>query len=856
MFETKPTGVNRRAVYTKEQLREVSFPLGGVGTGCIGLAGNGSLRDWEIFNRPDKGGDNGFSHFAVKAVKGGKTVDARVLCADDDSFLTGEYGHGYGAGKRSTSMQGFPHFRDAVFTGMFPVAEVRFADGTFPGEAVLTGWNPLIPLNDRDSGIPAALIEIAVTNTTAGPLEYHVAGSLRNPNEDGVNTFVSSGTAAFLVMKGTGCAPESPAYREMALGAAAAAEAVSRQSYWYRGGWNDGLERYWRNFTEAPALAERVYDTPGCRDTGTLSVRLRAAAGETVRVRFAISWYAPNCYNYWDRCTEPAEDGTARDVTWKNYYATLFSGAYDAAAYALRQWDGLWRGTVRYRDAIFGSSLPEAVTEALASAVCVLKSPTVMRLEDGSFYGWEGVWEHGGSCEGTCTHVWNYAYALCFLFPQLERTIRETDHLYNQDASGRMAFRMRLPLGRERSGFRACVDGQMGGVIKTYREWKLCGDDGWLRALWPKVKKSLEYAWSDENPDCWDRDRDGVLEGRQHHTLDMELFGPSSWLEGFYLAALKCGAEMARRMGEPETAAGYEALFAKGKKYCDETLFNGRWYCQNIDLTDKTVLSRWPDAAQVYWNAESGEIKYQIGEGCALDQCLAQWHAHVCGAGEIFEKTRLRTALRSVYKNNFLPDMRRHYNTFRLFALNDEAGAVICTFPPGVKAPAIPIPYAQESMHGFEYAFAGLLAAEGFADESIRVVTAVRDRYRGHNRNPFNEIECGSNYARSMASFALLPIFSGFRFDMPNGTLGFDPLLPGDFRAPWFAGDAWGGFEKTEGGVRLTVEAGALRLRALELPFLKSVSGVSADGKKIPFRFSGGRLDFDAEIGTELTVIV
>ena len=240
-------------------------------------------------------------------------------------------------------------------------------------------------------------------------------------------------------------------------------------------------------------LIDRVYDSPGSFDTGTLSRRLTVSPGETASVRFVIAWYSPVCYNYWDRCTETTEDG-GQDVTWKNYYASLFSGASDAAGYSLLHWDRLWRETLRYRDAVFGSSLPETVTEALASAVSVLKSPTVMRLEDGSFYGWEGVWEKSGSCEGTCTHVWNYAYALCFLFPRLERSIRENDFRFNQDASGRMAFRMKLPPGRERSAFRACVDGQMGGVVKTYREWKLSGDDSWLRALWPKVKKSLEYA--------------------------------------------------------------------------------------------------------------------------------------------------------------------------------------------------------------------------------------------------------------------------------------------------------------------------------------------------------------------------
>lgn len=843
----------KRTQYTKESLREISFPLGGVGTGCIGLAGNGALTDWEIFNRPNKGGDNGFSHFAVKAVKDGKTADARVLVADSGKNLSGAYGHGFGTGLSSTSMQGFPHFRDCVFTGEFPVATLEFTDETFPGRVTLTGWNPLVPLNDRDSGIPAAFFEFEVENTTKDSLEYSIAASLRNPAETSVNEIRRTETGSFLCLRQKQYGEDDPRYMDLTLGTDAAAD-VSWQTYWYRGGWNDCLERYWRNFTEEASLPDRLYGTPGRRDTGTLAVKRTVPAGKRAKIRFVIAWNVPNNYNYWNPYKEKTQTGEARDVTWKNYYATLYPDSLAAATDALARWDALWRGTARYHDALFGASLPEAATEALASAVSVLKSPTVLRLEDGSFYGWEGVNENTGSCEGTCTHVWNYAWALCFLFPKLERGIRETDFRYNQDENGRMAFRMQLPLSRQRSGFRACVDGQMGGVIKTYREWKLCGDDAWLRQLWPQVKKSLEYAWSEHNPDRWDRNKDGVLEGRQHHTLDMELFGPSSWLQGFYLAALLCGSEMARRMGEPETAAEYEALYQNGKRFCNETLFNGRWYAQDVDLTDKTLLAPFPDAESAYWNEESGEIKYQIGQGCEIDQCLAQWHADLCGFGEIYDKRQLRTALKNLYQNNFLPDMRRHYNTFRLFAVNDEAGAIICAFPEDVKKPAIPIPYAQESMHGFEYALAGLMIAEGMVDEGMEIVTAVRNRYRGFNRNPFNEIECGSNYARSMASFALLPIFSGFSFNLPDAEIGFAPILPGDFRAPWFLDCAWGMFEKTEATTALTVISGTLRLKKIALPYLGHVRTVTADGAEIPFVFRDGALLFDAAIRGQMVI--
>ena len=843
----------KNTVFKGDQLNEISFPLGGIGTGCLGLAGNGRLIDWEMFNRPNKGSNNGMSHFAIKAMEGGKLIDARVINGDVNKDLAGAYGHGFGTGLTSTSMAGFPHFRNCVFTGEFPIASVDFSDNGFPGTVRLTAWSPLIPGNDKDSGIPAAFFEFEVTNTTNRPLEYALGAVIRNPYDVSLNDYIADETLRAIYFSQKRVGPEDKEYGDMTLATDTDGD-VSYQQYWYRGSWNDGLERYWRNFTEQYTYENRSYDQPGHYDHACLAVKKIAAAGETIRFRYLISWNYPNCYNYWSRYTEPDEKGGERDVTWKNYYSTLFPDSRDSARYALSEWERLWKSTKQYHDELFASTLPEEVIEAISATTSVLKTPTVMRLENGEFYGWEGEWEHSGSCEGTCTHVWNYAYALCFLFPNLERSIRETDFAYNQDENGRMAFRMSLPIGRQRNDFRACVDGQMGGIIKTYRDWKLCGDDEWLRKLWPAVKKSLEYAWNDQNYDKWDNDRDGVLEGRQHHTLDVELFGPSSWLEGFYLAALKCGAEMAERMGEPETAAEYRELFRHGQTWCEANLFNGKWYAQKLDLTDKTYLERFNKDAMGYWNDESGEIKYQIGEGCLLDQCLAQWHANISGIGEVFEKDHLHTALKNVYKNNFLPDMRSHYNTFRLFAVNDEAGAIICTFPKEIQMPAIPIPYAQESMHGFEYAFAGLLISEGFIEEGTAVVKAIRDRYRGFNRNPWNEIECGSNYARSMASFALMPLFSGFKFNMQDSSIGFCPVNAGDFRSLWFVDSAWGRFERKANETTLTVFSGQLRLDLLELPYYSEITSVEIDGKPACFKVYGGTITGAFEIGRVIKV--
>lgn len=828
-----------RNVYTGRRTDEISFPLGGIGTGSIGLAGNGRFIDWEIWNRPNKGSVNGYTHFAVKAEKNGKLADARVLCGDVYKNLAGQTGMNYGFGLTNTSMEGFPHFRDCVFSGEFPLATLDFNDTDSLCSAKMTAFNPLIPHNERDSSIPAAFFEITITNISSDTLDFSVAATLKNPYGGSKNEFFQNGGVRGMLLTQPSANPESADFGELTL--ATDAENVSYQEYWYRGGWFDNLETYWRNFTECETFTNRSYDSAGNGDHATLCARKTLEAGEGFTVRYLIAWYNPIKPDQW------AGKDEAHMIV-RNYYSYLFDGSKSAAGYCFANWERLSAGTQRWHDELFASTLPEEVIDAVSANTSVLKTETSIRTgENGDFYGWEGLGEKNGSCPGTCTHVWNYAYALAFLFPSLERNIRENDYKYNQRESGEMVFRTRLPFTRGIGGFRACVDGQLGGIIKVYREWKLSGDTEWLRSIWQPVKKSLEYAWSEENRDRWDRDFDGVLEGRQHHTLDMELFGPSSWLEGFYLGALKAASEMARALGDDTDADKYLALFADGKKWCDENLFNGKYFIQKVDLADKAMLESYDsDAVAKYWNDESEQIKYQIGEGSAIDQLLAQWHADINGLGDLFDPEEVKTALQNMYKNNFKENMRGHYNTFRLFAVNDESGAIICDYPDGAKKPAIPIPYAQESMHGFEYSFAGLLISRGFVEEGLRVVRSVRDRYNGENRNPWNEIECGSNYARSMASFALLPILSGMKFDMTKGLLGFNPLLGKEnFRCVWFVGGAWGNVKIRGNVTELEIIGGSIRLSKLELPFMETAGDVCVDGNPVEFKFIDGIVNFD-----------
>lgn len=780
--------------YTGAHAEQVSFPLGGIGTGSIGLSGTGALIDWEIRNKPAKFSHNGFSFFALKAVRQGSVLTTRVIQGDLHPPFTGDGPgrfEGYGFGPRRTLMGGLPHFRTSMFRGTFPVAEIEFDDPDSPVAVALTALNPFIPTNANDSSLPVAMLTYDVTNLTDDEIEVSVVGCLSNPFSAGsVNTTFRGGGLSGVSLSTVDLGPDSPEYGEVAI--ATDSPDATVQEYWYRGEWFDNITVFWGEFCRVDRLPERSYAEPRTLDeyrvieqnydTCAVESRQTLGPGATARFRYALAWHFPTVVNDWNPSLQEAEHNS-----WKNHYATRFRDAADTARHVFRRWDRLVGETCAFRDTLYGSTLPEEVMDAVGANLSTLKSATVLRLTDGTLYGFEGCHTNEGSCEGSCTHVWNYEQVTDYLFPDLARSMRELDYSANQFPSGKMAFRTMLPLGRDRFEYHAAVDGQFGGIIRAYRQWRLSGDTGWLSRIWPAIKRALEFAWSDENEDGWDANRDGVLEGVQHHTLDVELYGPNPFLNGYYQAALLASAHMARALGD-DAAETYMALYERGRSWIDDNAFNGEYYYQPLDLADPAYPL----------DPELHQIKYQIGAGCHVDQVIGQWHADLAGLGDIFDPEQSRSALLSIYRHNFVR-MRDHVNTNRVYALNDERGVLICTWPRGDQ-PLVPVPYASETWTGLEYAFASSLISSGLVDEGLEVVRAARDRFDGRRRNPWSEFECGSHYVRAMSSYSLLVALSGFSFDNITGRLTVSPATQDSrFSSFWAAGGAWGSLTFSDG---------------------------------------------------------
>jgi len=452
------------------------------------------------------------------------------------------------------------------------------------------------------------------------------------------------------------------------------------------------------------------------------------------------------------------------------------------------------------------------VKEAALFNLSTLRTQTCFRTPDGRFFGWEGYLDNSGCCFGSCTHVWNYEQAMAFLFGDLARRMREVEFCEATGADGMMSFRVSLPIGRATSFGKAAADGQMGCIMKVYRDWQLSGDDDWLRSLYPMVKKALEFCWIDGG---WDGDRDGVMEGCQHNTMDVEYYGPNPQMGAWYLGALRAAEEMARHLGEGEFADRCRGLFERGSRWMDEHLFNGEYY--EHEVRPPRLSSDVAESLRVGMGATGmKEPDYQLGPGCLVDQLIGQLMAHVCGLGYLLKRANVRKTLRSIMKYNLRNGLSDHRNVMRSYALGEESALLMASYPR--ERPANPFPYFTEVMTGFEYTAAIGMLYEGQVKSGLQCMQNTRERYDGLKRSPFDEAECGHHYARAMITWAAGLALSGFRFSGVERAMSFS-RRPGTWF--WSNGYAWGTctLKQQRGGmgVALAVLHGSLSLKRFEI---------------------------------------
>ena len=568
---------------------------------------------------------------------------------------------------------------------------------------------------------------------------------------------------------------------------------------------------------------------------GGLFAGFRLAPGESRTVDFAITWYFPD-YNEIDAAPGQLV-ATQGFRNLRRHYAPWFGSAGDVACYLSSNKTRLLDGTRVWNRTWYDSTLPYWLLDRSFIPLDCIASQMFHWFDSGRPYGWEGV----DCCPGTCTHVWHYAQALGRIFPELERAFREM-----VDFKAGVGFDPNSGAVYSRGDFNRhpAVDGHAGSILRVYREHQMSADSAFLKRNWPNVKKAVEYLIRE------DGDGNGLLEGKQPHTLDASWYGPMGWLSGMYLAALGAGEAMAIEMGDAGFATQCRTLLDRGSKNIVAEVFDGEYFIHKPDPNKRAI---------------------QSGTGCHIDQVLGQAWVMQVGLGRVIPEQETVSALNSLWTYNFAPDaggyalkQREIEKAFRWYAMPGESGLLMCTWPKGGAKDAIPGQglrpadnpkvwtgpggYFNECMNGFEYQVAAHMVYEGEAgselvEKGLAITRAVHDRYAADRRNPYNEIECGDHYARSMASYGVFLAACGFEYHGPKGQLGFSPrITPDDFKAPFTTAEGWGTFSQKIAGGKLSagieLHYGELVLNELTLDAVKGAAPrravVAVDGKEIP----------------------
>jgi len=559
------------------------------------------------------------------------------------------------------------------------------------------------------------------------------------------------------------------------------------------------------------------------------------APGESQTFRFVMSWYFPN-------------------IDHGRMYAKRFADSAAVADFVQDNYPRLSDDTKLWRDLYYDSTLPYWLLDRLQSTVSILASGTTRWFENDRFYAFEGT----TSCHGTCTHVWGYAHAHARLFPELGRNIRERQDFTPIADGGGYYPDTGLISFRADKNYGLAMDGQLDTVLNSYREYRMSTDDAFLKRNWAKIKKTLEYvidqdalgekggaasqevAWiAKETVDAYEKPTEapnGVLEGTQHNTYDLNFHGANTLTGSLYLSALLAAEEMAYDMGEDDFAKLCRSLFEQGSKWLSENIFSGEYYVQDIDFEK--------------------DFAGQFGDGCLSDQLFGQTWAHNVGLGYVLPEDQIKTTLGSIWKYNWTPDTgpySKMYKPGRWFVLPEgQAGLLTASWPSGSFKPGA-MSYKSEIWSGIEYQVANEMIWEDMVTEGLSIIKGIDERYQPPVHNPYNEVECGDHYARAMASWGAYLALAGFNYHGPKGEITFAPkFFKENYKAAFTLAEGWIQFEqkKSRGKQIDTIKAvnGQAKLNKLTFELLsakaRGKAKVTVNGKKIETKSSieGGRI--------------
>jgi len=758
------TGIRRTKA--EGDLDVIGMTVGGIGCGTVYLSGDGRLWIWDIFNQHHEGVVPNSA--PIPEGLGSIQTHKKVRERDGANFLNppraGDHLNGVDCGfTLSVAGNDLPMdatgWNDVTFTGRWPIGTVDYAASKSPVKVRLDAYSPFIPLDLKSSSLPVTILEYTLENPTREPVEITLTGRLNNP----AGQFSKLEAARFTEK----IEPEGTLGLQHGL---------------------QGNTPEIRDALDSGTIAISLLGNRGgeVKRDNTVATKATIEPGERTTIRFAIAWHFPNL------------NPRIQIEGVKRHYTNDFKNARDVIAHVAKDQERLASRTRKWVETWNDSTLPQWLLDRTFLTANTLQTQNCLIFDNGRFWAWEGI----GCCPGTCGHVWQYSQGHARLFPEIERILREkTDYGPGLQPDGQIHF-------RAENNKMSAIDSQATYILRTLRDHQLSDDPEFLKRVWEPTKKAMDYLVEFDRSDPRGG-LDGLLDGKQHNTLDAEWYGKVHVLCSLYIAALRAAEELAKIMGDEEYEKTMAAIFAKGANNIGK-LYNGEYY---IQIEDPEHLD-----------------KIGVGTGCYIDQVMGQFWANQTGLGRIYDADQQKSALRALWKYNFVPEyssFRKGFPMGRHYAKAGDAGLLMCSWPQGGLRDDFmkhwQYAYFNEFMTGFEYQAAAQMVAEGDADLiqfGLAITRAIHDRYSpDRGLNPYNEIECSDHYARAGASHAVFLALCGFHFDQLKGLLRFDPVIHKDnFKAPFTTSEAWGTYAQTKDGASLTLTHGTLRLTTIELP--------------------------------------
>ncbi|MBB6498765.1 GH116 family glycosyl hydrolase [Pedobacter cryoconitis] len=782
---------------SKNELKYIGMPAGGLHAGTVYAGGDGRLWLWQIYNETFEDSNEGIEPKTVSWNDG--TSLRKIRSRDGSAYIEPAI-----ADNLRILEQGFAvkivvnkktylkelkeaDWDEVIFKPAYPMAIISYISKDFPVAVSLKIYSPFIPLDEESSSLPATILRLEVENKTHSPVTVSILGWMEN----GVNklsgkentgkrknTVISTSKAVKIHSEFEGTIKDATDTGTMCFTLhhkqAKAQSAINV--------WPVTEEHFGLNFIDVATV-----EAPE-KLVGGLSLSGEIDPGQSFYADYSISWHFNNLNLKLKKLVKDAQDGY--------YYAVRFKDANEVSQYLENNFQKLTDNTELWCTTWNNSSLPHWFLERTFVNIGTLATANTYRFADGRFWSWEGV----GACAGTCTHVWQYAQAVARIFPELERDLRERVDigLGFKEESGAILFR-----GENETS--PAIDGQAGTVLRFYREHQMSKDDAFLSTNWPKIKKAIQFMLDQ------DKNGDGMTDTPMENTLDAVWEGEIAWIVGLCIAAASAGHAMAVEMNDARFAQICERYVAKGRSNMEKELFNGEYFIHR------------PDSVQ-------GRQKLGSYNTCHIDQVYGQSWAFQVGLPRVLNKEKTLSALKALWKYNFTMDVGPYIKTHiggRPYALSGEGGMVMNTNPHNEAKPfgenvGWQLGYFHECMSGFEHQVAAHLMAEGLVEESLILTRVIQERYHAAKRNPFNEIECSDHYARAMASYGTFIAACGFEYHGPKGYIRFAPKWNSkDFKAPFTSASGWGTYMQKQEGLKqvhqLEMKYGELQIQQISL---------------------------------------